>query len=358
VSRNAQLYSAILWLFGSLCLAAPAPAGPLAAGSTSGLPYSGLAPRSRVVLVEDSEATRNLQPVPARVRLSFERGLTNLTGLGSVAASWLSLISTQDVVGIKVLASPGPSAGTRPALVQAIVQGLIEARVPPSNIVIWDKHLDDLRQAGFVAMAAQLGVRAAGALETGWDDKIFYEKPLPGHLVFSDLDFNGKDDNVGRKSHVSRLLTRELTRIINVSPLLNNNSCGVSGSLYSMALGSVDNSLRFEGDTARMEWALPEIYALREVGDRVALNVADALVAQYEGEQVSRLHYSTVLNQIRLSLDPVALDVLSIQELDRQRELRGLHAQSNTNILEIYKNASLLEIGVSEPRRIQVETLK
>jgi hypothetical protein len=103
---------------------------------------------------------------------------------------------------------------------------------------------------------------------------------------------------------------------------------------------------------------LPEIFALREVGDRVVLNVVDALVAQYEGEHVGRLHYATALNQIRISTDPVALDVLSIQELDRQRALRGLQAQSNTNVWDIYKNASLLEIGVSDPRRIQVETLK
>ena len=311
-----------------------------------------------MVIVEDAEATRNLEPVPDRVRLALERGLTNLAGLASVPASWLSFVSTQDVIGIKVLAAPGPSAGTRPVVVQAVVQSLLDARVPSRQLIIWDKHWGDLRQAGYVALAARLGVRTMGAAEAGWDEKAFYEKPLPGHLVFGDLEFKGKDENVGRKSHVSRLLTREITRIINVSPLLNNNSCGVSGNLYSLALGSVDNTLRFEGDTSRLEWALPEIYALRELGDRVVLNVVDALVAQYEGEHQGHLHYSTALNQIRLSTDPVALDVLSIQELDRQRELRGLRAQANTNLWDIYKNASVLEIGISDPRRIQVETVK
>jgi hypothetical protein len=51
----------------------------------------------------------------------------------------------------------------------------------------------------------------------------------------------------------------------------------------------------------------------------------------------------------------VALDVLSIQELDHQRELAKATAVK-TN-LSLYQNASLLEIGVSDPRRIQVEKL-
>jgi len=52
------------------------------------------------------------------------------------------------------------------------------------------------------------------------------------------------------------------------------------------------------------------------------------------------LHYSATLNQFRLSKDPVALDVLSIKELDRQRT--GASAPSNKTHLDLYENASLL----------------
>ena len=39
-----------------------------------------------------------------------------------------------------------------------------------------------------------------------------------------------------------------MTKIINVTPLLNHNLAGVSGILYGLAIGSVDNTLRFELD--------------------------------------------------------------------------------------------------------------
>jgi hypothetical protein len=342
------------WLCGPLLSALSAPA----TGGGGFAPASVLPGRARVVIVQDDKATVAFQPRAEPVRKLVERGLTNLTGCSSQAAAWRSLVSTQDVIGLKVYAVPGPSIGTRPVVVQAVVEGLLQAGVVPSNIVIWDKQLEDLRRGGFVELAARQGVRASGAAQTGWDAAAFYDAPLLGHLVYGDLEFSPTGENVGRKSHLSMLVTKQLTKIINISPLLNHNSAGVCGNLYSLSTGSADNVLRFDGDPMRLAQAVPEIYAMPALGDRVVLNIVDALVAQYQGEQEGRLHYASPLNQIRLSTDPVALDLLSIEELDRQREVKGSPSQNNTNILDIYRNAALLEIGVGELHRIQVETLR
>jgi hypothetical protein len=78
------------------------------------------------------------------------------------------------------------------------------------------------------------------------------------------------------------------------------------------------------------------------------------LICQYDGQQRSMLHYSTVLNQLRFSRDPVALDVLSLQDINRERELVEAPVPK---ISELYTNASLLEIGISDPQHIQVERL-
>jgi hypothetical protein len=88
----------------------------------------------------------------------------------------------------------------------------------------------------------------------------------------------------------------------------------------------------------------------------VVLNIVDALVCQYEGGQRGLLHYSVVLDQLRFSRDPVALDMLSIKELDRQR--RNARAPNVRPNLQLYRNASLLELGVSELSRMQIETLR
>ena len=114
-------------------------------------------------------------------------------------------------------------------------------------------------------------------------------------------------------------------------------------------MGSVDNVLRFELDPDRLSNAIPEIIALPKLGDRVVLNVVDALICQYQGEERTLLHYSTPLNQLWFSKDPVALDVLAITELDRQRKkANSPEARANWSI---YNNAALLDLGVGRAQK-------
>ena len=144
-----------------------------------------------------------------------------------------------------------------------------------------------------------------------------------------------------------------MTKIINITPLLNNPLAGVAGNLYGLTSGSVDNFARFE-EPARMARAVPEIFALPALSDHVVLNIVDALICQYEGSERSLLHYSATLNQLRFSKDPVALDVLSLKELERQRQAQGAPAPKPNP--DLYNNAALLELGVSELKRIDTET--
>jgi hypothetical protein len=285
-------------------------------------------------------------------------GLTNLTGKAAVAAAWRSLVSTQDIVGIKVFSAPGMLTGTRPAVVTAVVLGLFDAGVPPQNIIIWDKYDSDLRAAGYFKLAADLGVRAAGGAETGYDPATFYrpDTAVIGNLVWGDLEFGRTNGVVGRNSFVTKLVSRQITKIISIAPLLNQEDVGVGGHLYSLTLGSVDNTRRFEGDADRLATAVPEIYALPILGDRVVLNITDALIGQYEGGAASLLHYSAVVNQLWFSRDPVALDMLAIKELARERRAAGA-LPLNPNLV-LYDNANLLQLGENNLEKIHVEKIR
>jgi len=314
------------------------------------------AKRARVVMVQEPGATVTFNPQPEKIPPMIQRGLTALTGKATAGEAWLSLISTQDTIGVKVYSAPGPTSGTRPAVAEAVVESLLAAGLPPRKIVVWDKHLSDLRQAGFFGLAERYGVRVAGAAEAGYDEKAQpYETALLGQLVWGDLEFGRKGEGIGRKSYVSKLVTQEMTKIISITPLLNHNLVGVSGNLWGLAMGSVDNTLRFENDPDRLASAVAEIVALPVLGDRVVLNIVDALICQYQGEEHTRLHNAAVLNQLWFSTDPVALDVLSIQEIDRQRKLAKASLVKTS--FDLYQNASLLEIGVSDPRQIDVTRL-
>jgi hypothetical protein len=309
--------------------------------------------RARIITVRDPQSVEAFTPQLEKIRPMFDTGLTHLTGKNTPTEAWRTLISSQDVIGIKVYAQPGPMSGTRPAVAAAIVQSLIASGHPPKQILIWDKHIADLRASGFFELAERYGVRVAGAAEEGYDDKIFYETALIGKLVWGDHEFGKLGIGVGRKSFVSKLVTQKMTRIINLTPLLNHNLAGVSGNLYGLTFGSIDNILRFENSREHLHSAIPEIYALPELGDRVVLNVVDALICQYQGEERTFLHYATSLSELRFSKDPVALDVLSIDELNRQRQ--NAKVSGLIKDFQIYTNASLLEIGISDLSKVDVD---
>lgn len=317
-----------------------------------------LPPHAQVVRVENAGAITDFQANDAVVQGMVDCGLTNLTGQATVTTAWRSLVSTQEIIGIKVFSEPGMLTGTRPAVVAAVIHGLLAAGVLPTNIIIWDKHESDLRTAGFFRIAAQFGVRAAGGLEAGWDPTNFYrpDTAIIGNLIWSDLEFGQTNLDTGRRSFFSKLVSRQMTKIISIAPLLNQEDAGVCGQLYGLALGSVDNTRRFESDSFRLANAVPEIYARPLLGDRVVLNITDALIGQYEGGARSLLHYSYVLNQLWFSRDPVALDMLSIKELDRER--RTFDAPQFRPNLELYSNAHLLQLGENDLTKIHVEKIR
>jgi hypothetical protein len=277
-----------------------------------------------------------------------------------MTAAWRSLVATNDIIGIKVYCAPGPDAGTRLPVVAGLVETLLAAKVPPANIIIWDRQKAELRAAGFVELGQRYGVRVEGSVNAGYDEEAFYspDRPLLGQLIWGDVEFGRKGDGVGRRSFVSRLVSREMTKIVIVTPLLNHNTLGVCGHLYSLAFGSVDNTIRFENDLFRLSTAVPDIFALPALGDRVVLCVTDALFCQYEGEKSGQLHYTTTLNELRFSKDPVALDVLALRDLERQRIASGApptRGAWQTNQVELLHNAALLELGISDTDNIRVE---
>ena len=348
MSRNARIQIRLFALLGWI----------IPAGAQNFVPPHATHPTARVVMAEGENLLNAYLANEARVEEVFNRGLTHFTRTANAAAAWRCLVASNDVVGIKVYSLPGPLTGSRPAVVAAVVHGLRAAGLPASQIIIWDKRTDDLRAAGFFKLGETLGVRVAGAADSGFDTNTFYlpDSPVIGALVWGDSEFQNISAGAGKKSYVASLVSRRITKIISIAPLINENAAGVCGHLFSLALGSVDNTRRFEGDTDRLSVALPEIDAMPVVGDRVVLHITDALLGQYQGGPAGFLQYSTVLNQLWFSRDPVALDVLALKELARERAAAGVPPLKAG--VEIYNQAAFLQLGVNDPAKIQTEKVK
>ena len=312
-------------------------------------------PTSRVVVVSDPNSMETYNPQPHVVKKMVRAGIQALTET-NLLDGWRSLVTPNDTIGIKVFSTPGKIIGTRPVVVAAVIEQLVEIGVVPGKIIIWDKQLGTLRLAGFYELKERYGVQIASSISAGWDPEVSYESPLTGKPVWGDFEFGKKGPNVGRKSYMSKLITKDITKHIVIVPLLNHNTAGVSGAMFNLAMGSVDNTIRFESRSRGLTEAVPEIFGKPEIFDRLAVVIVDGLICQYQGEAKNLLHYSKVLGQLRFSKDPVALDVLSIQEVERQRQDTGLPRRPMSR--EIFRNAELLELGVFDPRRIVVEMLR
>ncbi len=344
--RSIIACAAALRLFATVATAAAEPSA-VPAGVTN-------APHARVVVVHDAAATTAFVPDTQVVRRMVDKGLIAFASKPDTTAAWHSLITAKDTVGFKVTAAPGAVSGTRPATVQALIESLIAAGHPANQIVIWDKRSLDLRAGGWTQLAKRLGVRCVASEDAGWDESKFYDSPLIGRLVAGDLEFGRKEeDHSGRKSYVTRLLTHDLTKIITVAPVLSHNVTAVNGHLAGLAWASVDNTIRFANDPARMAESVPDICALDDVIPRLVLAVSDALVCQYRGEELTLLHYTIPLNELRFSKDPVALDVLALADVERAREAAKVEGEKKMKT-DLYSNAELIELGVADLQRIDV----
>jgi hypothetical protein len=161
-----------------------------------------------------------------------------------VAAAWRTFVTPRDVIGIKVNAHSGTLSGTRPAVVAAVIEGLLQSGIPARHIIIWDEHRRNLKRAGYEKLSKKYGVQLAGARDHGFDDWHPFQTPsFQGKLWVGDHLF-GKTKYSG-DSHLSKLVTEKITAIICIHSPIFIPGKGASGHLKELALASVDNTRRF-----------------------------------------------------------------------------------------------------------------
>jgi len=349
--RSGMWRSIFVWLIAGFAALSQAPLPPSRSDAA-------VTNRALITTTHQANATIAFGPFGPAMAPLVDGGLRAFSGKDTAAAAWRMWLDNKDIVGFKVTSAPGPVAGTRPAVVRALIESLLASGHSSRQIIIWDRRKEDLIDAGFNRLAEELGVRCVGLDTAGWDPNKAYESPVPGKLVYGDFEFGQRESpagggKIGRKSHVSRLLTHEITRIVTVAPLLNHHQLGVYGHIASLGLGTVDNTLRFEDSIERLSEALPEICALDEIYPKLAICITDALVCQYRGEERTQLHYAIPFNELWFSSDPVALDVLALRELAAARERSPFEGEKPFKS-SLYQNCELLDLGVADEKRFDV----
>src|SRR5215831_15041596 len=243
---------------------------------------------SIVYAMRNPDSIKDYKTNPHVVREMVNRLVMAVTGQSDVANAWKSLVSPSDRVGIKISAAGGELFTTHHDIVNAIVDGLAAAGHPRGSIIVWDRSLGGIKDAGYRPTVDGYQVKAI-APRDGYDPKAVLSAPVLGKLVWGDLEYFGdagkmailSDENTSNVSHFSKILSTEVNKIINVPVMSISETNGIAGCIYNMTIPNMDNWRRFAQGSRFGAESLAEIYSNPLIAKKVVFNLMDGLVAQY-----------------------------------------------------------------------------
>jgi hypothetical protein len=309
------------------------------------------AANSRVVIVHEPGVVERFVADPAKAGWMVSAGMEALAGTNDARAAWGRFCSSSDIVGIKINTQGAPLHGTHRAVVDAIAAGLRAAGVPATNIWVFDRDLVKMRARGFAAATATQEVALTGP--AAFDATVFYDNRLAGRLIWGDLLFGRPGEELSTRSHLPKLLTQRLSKLINVPALQDHEASGLAGCLYNLSLGLVDNTRRFEG--GRSDAAIAEICALPAIRGKAVLHIVDGLVGGFAGGPSFKPQFGWQYNRLLFSTDPVALDTLCLEQIEQQRRAANVPAIAQRSHHVAF--AARLGLGVNQRDKMDVVEL-
>ena len=310
--------------------------------------------------MKDESSIIDFKEDPSAVRRMVDYVVMATTGTHDVASAWRSLVKPGDHVGIKISTAGGKLCSTHKSVVEAIIDGLESAGIDRKDVIVWDR--DGLATAGYVNHPGGYQVRSIEPVR-GYDPQAVISSGVPGKLIWGDVDFAKRDpqqhgivptekDQLSPDSHLCKILSQSVTKIINVPVLTTSEACGIAGCLYNVTVPNVDNWRRFgSGDSF-----MGDLYIDPRIGPKVVINIMDGLLAQYAGGPQFQPGYLFPHGTIYASKDPVALDTVALGQIEKWRSEAKL---PRIGPLSVYLlTASQMGIGACTPDRIDLRLVQ
>ena len=265
--------------------------------------FSAAESKSRVVIARDlSLRGAGSSPDSKRILNLLDHAVQSFFVCDSPLEAWTRVVRPGEVVGLKVncLAGRG-TASTNVHLVEAVCERLQQAGIRREQIVIWDRLASDLEDAGFRGASLGRGIRCMGNDEAGYEGEL---------SVFGSAG-----------SLLSRTLTRTCDVVINLPVLKDHGIAGVSMALKNL-FGAIHNPNKYHGNVG--DPYVADVYALPPIRQKVRLAICDAITAQYDGGPSYMPQWSWPFNGLIVASDPVALDYVGWQMIEKKRAEKGL----------------------------------
>lgn len=272
-------------------------------------------------------------------------------------------------VGLKINTRSGRGLSTPLQLLRAVIEALESRGFPRDSILIVDYSAHTLREAGVMPPLSRSKARFEGcpvvALDTGdfYDNDWFYDSPLPPSLQQETGLMGERRRSAGleagsreRKSFLPAPLLFEVDFWFNLAVGVDDPALGVDGVLASATLWNVSNSQRFLVNQATASAAVAEIAAIPELEERLVLNFVTLERYQFIAGPFFNSIYTRSEPRLWMSSDPVALDRLLYDRMNRMRVLEGF--PEIQPVPQQLPFAASLGLGELEPERIRIEKVE
>jgi hypothetical protein len=128
--------------------------------------------------------------------------------------------------------------------------------------------------------------------------------------MFNDVTIEDEE-----KSCLSNIVTKDITKLINIAVLKHNEDSGVTWATKNIALGVTTNKVRFHIDYCTK--AISEILSVPCLKDKMVLHIGEAAKISTVSVAGAQVAYD---NRIFFSKDPVAMDRIGLEILEAKRK--------------------------------------
>lgn len=251
------------------------------------------------------------------VREMLRRGMCELTGEKQALDAWRRFFTPDDIVGIKVNCGGHPYVISDYDIVAEIIRNLLAVGLKPQQIYIYERFQNQMDAVNYAPrVPAGVQIQAAEQQNRRLDTRGY------DPLVYVEADFFGEDDT---RSNMMRLVSRQVTKVINVPNMKDHGATGVTGCLKNIAYGSFSNVARthYKGVSHTLSF-VGTLASLEPLRSKTVLQIMDGLRGVWHGGPFAHTRrYVFYPKQILFGTDPVALDRLLLDIIEHERKAHG-----------------------------------
>ena len=257
------------------------------------------------------------------VRKGVDQSIMTLAGGLTPQEAWNKIIKKDDVVGLKVTYE---RTKTDYHLIYAVANSLIDAGLPPENIIIFERADYDLTLGNHKINRTNKGIKCFGIVKDEWHGATYESDEFHPRIY----------DIAGSKMQICKIVTDMCSVIINMPVVKRMGLAGFSTAMKNH-FGCINSPIDLHGMNINKHIAV--LNTLPPIKNKTRLIICDA-IKNFGGSHIGT-------GSIIMSRDPVALDYTAkgILEKHLKREI-----SPKPSFIDI---AAELGVGVNDPKKIE-----